>query len=211
VELLRAVIFAVAHLCNGSLGLAVCIVSIALRLALLPLTLRLARRALAHQRRILELKPQIDRLKKRYESDPVALLNKTSALYEKNGIKMIDPAGMWGGLAQAPIFGALYAALRRGIGAGARFFWIGDLSAPNFALTILVAGVTAGTMLASPSPSPDRRALIMPLLLTAGVTIWFLMSSSALFALASGAGSAVNVLQGFILRSERARSSVEVE
>jgi len=51
----------------------------------------------------------------------------------------------------------------------------------------------------------------MPLLLTAGVTIWFLMSSSALFALASGAGSAVNVLQGFILRSERARSSVEVE
>ena len=45
IDLLRALIFGVAHVCNGSVGVAVILVSFAIRLALLPLTLRLARRA----------------------------------------------------------------------------------------------------------------------------------------------------------------------
>ena len=115
VDLLRAVIFGVAHVCNGSLGLAVCLVSFALRLALLPLTLRLARRALMHQRRLLALKPEVDRLRKRHVNDPTAQWRETAAFYERRGVKPVDPAGLFGALVQVPIFGAFFAALRRGV------------------------------------------------------------------------------------------------
>jgi hypothetical protein len=49
VEILRATIFSVAHLCGGSLGGGIMLVSAGVRLALLPLTLRLARRAREQQ------------------------------------------------------------------------------------------------------------------------------------------------------------------
>jgi YidC/Oxa1 family membrane protein insertase len=70
VDVLRAIIFGVAHVCNGSVGVAVILVSLAIRLALLPLTLRLARRAREHQRRLNELRPELERLQRRYANDP---------------------------------------------------------------------------------------------------------------------------------------------
>ena len=41
-ELLRVVLFAFAHVCGGSLGGGIVILSLVIRLALLPLTLRMA-------------------------------------------------------------------------------------------------------------------------------------------------------------------------
>ena len=66
VELLRAAIFGAAHVCGGSLGSGVLLVSAVVRLALLPLTLRLARRAREQQAKLATLKPQLDALQRRY-------------------------------------------------------------------------------------------------------------------------------------------------
>src|SRR6187401_2901095 len=70
IDLLRALIFSVAHVCNGSVGVAVIVISFTLRVALLPLTLRLARRALRHQRRLAELEPELERQQSRYAKNP---------------------------------------------------------------------------------------------------------------------------------------------
>ena len=114
IEMFRALIFGVAHVCNGSIGLAVILVSFAIRLALLPLTLRLARRAREHQRRMTELRPELERLQKRYADDPAGLWRETSRFYKVRGVKQVDPAGFWGGLAQMPVFaGALLGAQER--------------------------------------------------------------------------------------------------
>jgi YidC/Oxa1 family membrane protein insertase len=207
VEALRALIFGVAQVCNGSLGAAVCLVSFALRLALLPLTLRLARRALAHQRRLLALRPELEQIQKRHKNDPEALWSATAALYRRRGVKPIDPAGIFGGLAQAPILGAFFAALRGGIGRGVRFLGIGDLSLSNITLSLLVTAVTIGSFALAPSPDPTKRVSLVPLVVMGGVTLWFLTSTSSLFALATGAGSLVNVLQSLLLRREARRSS----
>ena len=45
VDLLRVVLFALAHVCGGSLGGGIVMLSLIVRLALLPLTLRVAMRA----------------------------------------------------------------------------------------------------------------------------------------------------------------------
>jgi hypothetical protein len=42
----------------------------------------------------------------------------------------------------------------------------------------------------------------LSLILAAGFTVWFLSSSSALFALSAGTGSVVQVVQGLLLRRE---------
>jgi YidC/Oxa1 family membrane protein insertase len=188
VDLLRSAILATSQLCNGNLGLAVCLVSLTMRLVLLPVSLRLARRALAHQRR----------------------MHETTAFYARRNIKQIDRAGLLGALVQVPIFGALFDALRRGLGAGVRFFWIGDLAKPSVLLTLLVTLLTVAGAAVAPPIDASRRMAVVPMLMIAGATIWFLSSTSALFGLASGAGALVNVIQALFLRQgdRKARSAV---
>ena len=201
VDLLRATILGVAQVCNGSVGTAVILVSLAIRLALLPITLRLARRARANQRRLQELKPELERIHRRYAQDPRRLWRATAALYQKRGVKPVDGRGLLGGLAQAPVFIALYSALRRGLG-DVRFLWIADTSLPNAFLTAIVA-VLAGLGLAiAPVSEAARNAQLITAVLIAAMTVWFLSSTSALFALSTGAGSLVGIVQASILRKE---------
>ena len=202
IEMLRAVIFGVAQVTNGRIGVAVVLVTLAVRLALLPLTLRLARRGLAHQRRLVELRPELERVRRRYANDPAGQMRATAAFFRNRGVKQVDAAALAGALAQAPVFAALYSALRRGLGAGVRFLWIPDTSLANTLLTLVVGGVTAASIAAAPTAEPGRTAPLVSLILTAGLTIWFLSSSSALFALSAGTGSAVQVFQGLLLRRE---------
>jgi YidC/Oxa1 family membrane protein insertase len=199
VDLLRAAVFATAHACNGSLGLAVCLVSLAIRLALLPLSVRLACRALAHQRRVQKLKPELDRLRKIHARDPNTLWQETAALHKRHGVKPVDSASLLGTLVQLPVLGAFFAALRRGIGTGARFLWVSDLSRPSAGLTAVVALLTVAGVALTPTVEPSRRMVWIQLLLSAGLTIWFLSATSALFALATGAASLVGVLQALLV------------
>ena len=201
VDVLRATILGVAQVCNGSVGVAVILVSFAIRLALLPLTLRLARRGREHQRRLRELRPALERMQRRYANDPVAMLRETQAFYRRRNVKQLDPAGFLGALAQAPLFMSLYAALRRGLG-HIRFLWIADTSVANTILTLGVATLTGFVLLINPAPDSARNVQLISVVLIAGMTVWFLSSTSALFALSTGAGSLVGILQAMILRHD---------
>src|SRR5437016_13612960 len=86
VDTLRAGIFSAAHLFGGSLGAGVIAVSVAARVALLALTLPLARRMLEQQRKLRALAPELARLQKRYARDRAKLGEATLTLYrEHNG------------------------------------------------------------------------------------------------------------------------------
>ena len=204
IDVLRATILGVAQVCNGSVGVAVILVSLAVRLALLPLTLRLARRARDHQRRLSALKPLLERIQRRYANDPAGLWRETGRVYRNGGVSPIDGRGMLGGVAQAPVFIALYSALRRGLGE-ARFLWIADTSVANGVLTLLVAILTGIAVASSPAPESARNAQILTAVVIAAMTMWFLGSTSALFALSTGTGSLVSMLQSWILRRDDAR------
>ena len=199
IEMLRALIFGVAHVCNGSVGVAVILVSFAIRLALLPLTLRLARRAREHQRRLAELKPELERLQKRYADDPTGLWRETAKFYRTRGVKQVDSAGLWGGLAQMPVFASLYSALRSGLGSSIRFLWIADTSLPNLLLNMSVAGLTAVVVVSGQSPETTRSTQLLVGALIGGMTIWFLGSTSALFALSTASGALVSFVQSRLM------------
>ena len=82
VELVRAAIFGAAHLCGGNVGAGVALVSFALRIALIPLTLRAARRARETQAKLAGLKPTLDRLRARHAKEPQVLARGTMARYK---------------------------------------------------------------------------------------------------------------------------------
>ena len=112
VELVRATIFAGAHMVGGSLGASIVIVSTLVRLAMLPLALRTARHARVQQAKLAELQPQLERLKQRYKADPQRLISETQALYSKHGIRMMTGGSFASAAIQLPLLGALFAGLK---------------------------------------------------------------------------------------------------
>ena len=148
VGLFRELVFSAAHLFGGSIGAGVLAVSVATRLALLPLTLRVARRVREHQQRVRALAPELERLRRRYGSDRARLAEETMTLYRRRGVRLM-PGGVFGSMAlQLPISLALYQAVAQGIGRGARFLWIRDLAAPDptvAAVAATLAGFAATT------------------------------------------------------------------
>jgi YidC/Oxa1 family membrane protein insertase len=198
VELLRATIFSAAHICGGSLGGGILLVSAGLRLALLPLTLRMARRAREQQARIAALGPQIEALQRRYANDPGSLMRETRALYADNGIAFMTPAGFASMAIQFPLLSGLFAAVRRGLGTKVRFLWVADLSVPDRALLLVVTAMTAWGM-SSAQTAPGRGSAPAAMIAVVLVTVFFLWTASSAVVLSMGAGSLVSVLQNWLL------------
>ena len=198
VDLLRAAIFSAAHLCGGSLGAGILLVSAAVRLALLPLTLRLARRAREQQRRLAALQPEIDAIKKRYAGDLVGLRREMRALYARHDIKLVTPSGFVGLVIQTPLLSGLFSAVRNGLGARVRFLWVGDLARPDGAVVLGIAALTAWGLSHSPTP-PGQTGAQTALMVAVIGTVVFLWSASSALALSVGAGSLVSALQNWLL------------
>jgi YidC/Oxa1 family membrane protein insertase len=199
VELLRATIFTVAHVCGGSLGGGIFLVSAGIRLALLPLTLRIARRARDQQVRIAALRPQLEALQRRYSTDLRSLTRETRALYAAHDIKLLTPSGVVGIAIQFPLLSGLFAAVRRGLGSKVRFLWVPDLARPDGLLLLGVAAMTAwglSSVQATPGRSGAPTTLIVAVTLG---TVAFLWSASSAVALSMGASSLVSVLQNWLL------------
>lgn len=205
-EILRVLIFSVAHVCAGSLGSSIVLVSAGIRLALLPVSLRAARRAREQQMKLVALKPRLDALQRRHASDPARLFTETRRLHAEHGIRLLPSGGALSMLIQFPVLGALFTALR-GFGARVPFLWIADLARPDALLVAAVAGLTALGVATSPiAPGQPPMPRSMTIIAVVG-TIAFLWSASSAFALSVGAGSVVSMIQNAVLARDAQRHS----
>jgi len=66
VDFVYAALFCLSTAFGGSMGLAIVVLSFAVRLALLPITLRLAYRALEMQAALEKIRPKLERISERY-------------------------------------------------------------------------------------------------------------------------------------------------
>jgi YidC/Oxa1 family membrane protein insertase len=181
---------------GGSIGLAIITVSVALRIALLPLTIRLARRA-EEQRVILErMQPELAQIKARFRNEPERLAAETLALYRQHGLQPFDPRSISMILLQLPFASALYSAISRGLGAGRRFLWIADLAKPDFLLVAITAALTFAMSLLGTSKDAQRSAAVISTVITVAI-LWRLSAAIGLY----WAGStAVGAVQAVMLR-----------
>jgi YidC/Oxa1 family membrane protein insertase len=199
VDALRALLFAVAHLTGGSVGGSILVVSTIIRIALLPVTIRMARRAREHQDALDRLQPQLERLRRRYANDEKRMLEETLALRRQHGVGVLPRGTFAAMLIQAPVYGALYRAIASSARSIGGFLWIRDLTGPDVVVAGIAAALAAAGAKLDASPSSASRAWIAAAAITF-VFAWRLASGVGLYWVAS---SAVGVGQSLVLRRSK--------
>jgi len=200
-DLLRVVLFSLAHVCGGGLGGGIVLLSLLIRLALLPLTLRLALRAHDYQVASHRIAPKLEALQKRHAKDPAALAVATRALYDANGLGLAPKGTFLGTLVQMPIGAAVYQVIAASAKLAARFLWIGDLSRPDALVASVAAGLAGAAVAAGPATGGSRSAVAVASAVTF-VVAWKLSAGVGLYWVAS---NIVGVVQSLLLRRAVAR------
>ncbi|HKD81143.1 MAG TPA: membrane protein insertase YidC [Candidatus Angelobacter sp.] len=195
---IAAILCTLSQIYGGNLGMAILTISLLVRLALLPLTLRMARHAQSQQVLMHRLKDQIASLKTRYKSNPQRLATEMAELYRKNGVEPINGRNLAGGVLQLAVGTGLYSAIRRGVCSGGRFLWIRNLGQPDPVLVALTAVVTFISSAIAPHVPEQNRIVtsVLPTVMTL-ILAWRLSSAVMLYWTTS---TAVNAVQSWILR-----------
>jgi YidC/Oxa1 family membrane protein insertase len=164
------------------LGLAIVVGTLLLRALLLPLAWPIAYRACIRQKKMLKLQPELKTLRERYGDKPDVYMQKMTELYGNHGLKLLDFKGLFGGLAQMPVFLGMFQVLRDA-GEGTRFLWVPNLLRPD-TLLVVISGLTTAVMTAvmvSVSPDmPEQLRMFLIVLPTVIAIVAALQFSSAL-------------------------------
>ena len=203
-ELLGGLMSSLASLFEGNMGWAILLLALAVRLALLPLTLHLSRRMLVNQRKIRDLQPQVDVIRERLNHDPQAMFAAVSDLYRQNGAHVIDRFSILGALVQLPVFGLLYKTVSNASAAGGSFLWMRNLASSDAALTAIVLVLTGIAAYYVPSGAhPPATLMIAAQIAITAMFIWKMSAGLSLYWVAS---SGVSIIQNAVLRREQKRA-----
>jgi YidC/Oxa1 family membrane protein insertase len=159
-------------------GLAIVVLTLILRFALLPVSWRFAYSACIHQKRLKNLQPEIQRIRERFRDEPQYLGQATMELYRKNGLRLLETGPILGALVQMPVLLGLFSVLRQGW-EQARFLWVANLSRPDFYLAVIAGATTALMILANPD-LPEHTRMFMLLLPSIIAFVFALKFASAL-------------------------------
>lgn len=168
----------------GNYGLAIVLLTVLVRLAFLPLSLKGYR----SMKRLQQLQPLIQRLKERYGDDREAFNREVFRLYRSYRINPLG--GCLPILVQIPVFFALYEVLLKSIELRHAPFvlWIRDLSAKDpYYVSPLLMGLSMYVqqrITPTPDPTQGRLMSLMPLIFTvmflnfpSGLVIYWLVSN----------------------------------
>lgn len=198
-EIFQSGLFGLTHFYGGQLGAAIVSLSLLARLALLPLSVRLALRARAHSRRLRALQPTLRRVRERWIDDPSRQAEETLAVYRRADVSPVDGGLMGGALLQAPVFLGLYRAVRGALDAGVgrrAYLWVTDLARPDGLVAALAVTLVGLGSVAGASESQPTWTLAVPAV-SAGIMALALSAGFGLYLAASGG---VSILQGLIVR-----------
>jgi YidC/Oxa1 family membrane protein insertase len=190
---------------GGSTGWAIIALSVGIRVALLPLTIRLSRRAMRGQEIMRRLQPEIEALKKKFEKSPERLFEETMKLHRKHGHSPFDLPAMMGTFFQLPLFAMLYRAIGSALSSGERFYWIRSLAAPDGLLTLIVVVLTAITAYLMPNVSQGARTTMM--VIQVSVTFFIVWKLAAGYGLYWASSNAIGLFQTLWLRREHSNKA----
>lgn len=171
------------HGITGSFGLSIILLTILIKIVLLPLTLRQDK----SMREMKKLQPKIEELKAKYKNDPQTLNQKTMDLYKEHNV---NPAGGCLPLiVQLPILWALFGVLRKeGVVPDEAFLWFSLVKPdPYFILPVLngaVSFVQQKLMGTNDNPQMKNMMYMFPLMMIfisykmpGGLQLYWLASS----------------------------------
>jgi YidC/Oxa1 family membrane protein insertase len=184
-------------------ALAIVVLTLAVRAALLPLSFVVALRADANKRRMQALKPRLEALRAAHASDGAALSAATLALYREQGISLFDRLTLANIVSQSAFGLAFCQVLRRAAGP-APFLWIADLAKPDTLLTIAVGALMFLSMLAMPGATAESQMLVT-ICISVAVAVVAMASMPAAVGVYWAASNAMTLVQALLLRAVLAR------
>jgi YidC/Oxa1 family membrane protein insertase len=199
-------IHAVANLFNGSYGLSIILITLIIRLVLMPLMLGQYKKQMAMKGKMDALKPEMDAIqqKMKTEKDPKKkqeLQQEMMGLYQKHGVNPLN-MGCLPIIIQMPILTGFYYAIRGSKEiASHNFLWF-SLGHPDIALT-LIAGViyyfqfkvSQSTMPSAQQAQMKYMGLMSPLMI-----VMFSFSAPAALPLYWAVGGTFLIVQQYISR-----------
>jgi YidC/Oxa1 family membrane protein insertase len=197
-DMIVGLLASLSHGFGGNLGWAIITLSLGIRVALLPLTIRLARRARRNQEIMRALQPEIEQLKKRFEKKPEHLLGEMSKLYKKHDCSPFDLPTLVGSFIQLPIFGILYSSIKSSLNANSAFLWIRSLVSPDLYLTLLILTLTGFAAYLIPSTSEQMKSTLI--IIQVVVTFFIVWKLAAGLGLYWASSSLVGLFQTLWLR-----------
>jgi YidC/Oxa1 family membrane protein insertase len=168
---------------NLSYGLAIILVTLIIRIVILPLTIKQQKSTFAMN----EIQPEVKKIQERYKKDPQKAQELTMKLYKEKGASPFS--GCLPLLIQWPIFLALYFVFYnlQGIN-GVHFLWIADLTQSDMILAFLAAITTYFSgMISMPTNAADPAQAKQTKMMNIGMSIfmvficWKLRSALVLY------------------------------
>lgn len=170
---------------TGSYGLAIILLTVAVRILILPLTIYQTKA----MKKMQEVQPVMKELQEKYKDDPEKLNQEMISLYREKGANPL--AGCLPALIQMPLLFAVFVTLQNfdpgTLGVGVSFLWIDSLNSPDYILAGLsVASMLLQTVLTGAANDPNQKfmMLIMPLMIgyisfkmQAGVVLYWVVST----------------------------------
>jgi YidC/Oxa1 family membrane protein insertase len=183
-------------------GLSIIILTIAIKILLLPLS----HMSMKSMKKMQEIQPQMKEIQQRFKKDPRKQQEELSKLYKKHGANPMS--GCLPMLVQFPVFIALYQVLLNSIEMrGASFLWAGDLSQPDVPLVLIMGASMLIQQKMTPTTGDPRQAkmmMFMPVIFTA--MFWTFPSGLVLYWLMN---NLLTILQQYIMNASSDDSSDE--
>lgn len=216
VDTFSSIIKSVANVFHGNYGLAIIIVTLIIRLCLMPLMLKQYKNQMAMKEKMDALKPEMDAIQKKMkaEKDPKKkqeLQAEMMSLYQKHGVNPLN-IGCLPIIIQMPILTAFYYAIRSSKDiAQHKFLWF-SLGHPDIILTIIAGLIYYFQFRVSQSTMPKQQQEQMKLmgLLSPLMIVMFSFSAPAALPLYWAVGGTFLTIQTMISQKLYYKASVDV-
>jgi len=166
------------HELTGIWGVAILLLTVVVKLVTLPLTLR----QMNSMKRMREVQPEIEALKKKYADDKMRQAQEMQALFARSGVSPL--AGCLPMVVQLPIWIALYAMLATAVELYREpFLWLPDLTRqdPYFIMPLAIGGLMFLQTKLQPTPAVDnQQAKMMMWMMPVVFTVMMLFLPSGL-------------------------------
>ncbi|MEN1968675.1 membrane protein insertase YidC [Lentibacillus sp. N15] len=135
-----------ASFLHGEYGLSIIIITLVVRLCLMPLMLKQMKSSMNMREKMNAMKPEMDAIKEKYKDkkdkeSQMKMQQETMALYQKHQMNPLSSLGCLPMIIQFPVFIALYYAIRRTPEIAAHSFLWFNLGQTDFILPFIAAAV----------------------------------------------------------------------
>lgn len=180
-----------------SQAVAIMLFTLLARLILSPINTKATINMFINKRKIIKLKPELEKIKLIYQDNPKEKAKRTMALYKKHQITLLDKTSIVNMTSQGILGFGIFQSLQQMV-FNSKFAWIANIAKPDIALAFLVGALTYLSMIAMPGSAEQTSTLLF--IIPAVISILVLVSFPSAIGLYWATSNGVSLMQSLWIR-----------